>query len=78
MPCEDSRDHGGVSQGLPLEELVLHTLVGVPEIGLMEKGGSKHDITQHQVTCTLLGSENVSGAPGCDSSLHVGGLGAAQ
>lgn len=55
MPCEDGRDHGGVSQGLPFEELVLHTLVGIPEIGLMERGGSKHDTIQHRVTRSLLG-----------------------
>lgn len=42
MPREDGRDHGGVGQRLPFEELVLHALVGVPEIRLMERGDSEH------------------------------------
>lgn len=43
MPCMDGGDHGGISQGLPLEELVLHALVGIPKIGLMERDGNEHD-----------------------------------
>lgn len=43
MPRMDGGDHGGVGQGLPLEELVLHALVGIPEIGLMERHGDEHD-----------------------------------
>lgn len=40
----DGGDHGGVGQGLPLEERLLHALVGIPEIGLMERGGGEHGI----------------------------------
>lgn len=46
MPREDGRNHGGVGQRLPLEELVLHALVGVPEIRLMERGDSEHGSTR--------------------------------
>lgn len=44
MPRMDGGDHGGVGQGLPLEELLLHALVGIPDIGLMERGGGEHCI----------------------------------
>lgn len=42
MPRMDGGDHGRVGQRLTLEELLLHTLVGVPEIGLMERGSGEH------------------------------------
>lgn len=42
MPRVDGGDHGGVGQGLSLEELLLHPLVGIPEIGLMERGEDEH------------------------------------
>ena len=41
MPRMDAGDHGGVGQGLSLEELLLHALVGIPEVGLMERGSGE-------------------------------------
>lgn len=75
MPRKDGRNHGGVSQRLPLEELVLHALVGVPEIRLMER---EVTVSTASPGAGMLSQEgaSASGGSGCDSPLRPGGLGA--